>query len=660
MGQEEDSKSLSREVQEDNESNTTPISTPSSGNGMDTSAPVDTLEEALYYLRAADDTSKFVGLARLRSILDNKQELREDPRMVTRCWAAVPSSFLGRLLRASQYKGNKAVDRDFMVGLGVAIIYTFANILPESSKDDEKLLGRTSELVAALHVGTSETIVQILQILLTLASTPRGSAALLKSDQWPAVQTMAVDHDVAFKVIEHAYAIAAASEALDLSSPLPRIHETISNLVNVSQGITNRILVFRCLKHLLLLVPENSTSPSWLSSLAELLLKSTTDARYVDCRENQQAISNLTVFLLRTYPLQFSNLLFRSPLKDYSNSRPLSLQFVESLFNDIKSFTPDIGKAQLDSAEYSSNYERLAVSYEILICFITFLVDASSALDVDVSNTLPYDPDQLAMLRDSLTHTCSTTIECLRYRYDAETTHDPQIEVSVADNPGLARMANDLLTLTQIRMLALWLCEDDSGTVKEETVGIIEIMLGLYQAEDFREPVLMIIEQLLFAECNIDALLHNKKGWETLIEDLASMVKSTSISVGRKHCGTLIVTILGPVISELMVRGGGSDLGLALFQMVYTLDTKGSPTLLDLKAMVVLLATRLFMDSRDPLLRVYGNLKQLLKVVKGLLATRNKLDPDRWKELDEARKDLTDLEIYHDGLLAQNIPGRVA
>lgn len=126
-------------------------------------APLETLDQVLDYFEEDSDVSKFVALARLRAILDNKLELREDPQVIARCWAAVPARFLDRLLGAANYKADKSVkdrtvldrriiDRDYMIGYAVATIHLFMNLLPEASRDDKKFARRIGGLLHALTI----------------------------------------------------------------------------------------------------------------------------------------------------------------------------------------------------------------------------------------------------------------------------------------------------------------------------------------------------------------------------------------------------------------------------------------------------------------------------------------------------------------------------
>jgi Neurochondrin len=117
-----------------------------SKDGLD---PSSTLEKMKDLLKAKDDTSRFVGLALLKSVLDNGQ-LAQDSENLRLLWEAMSPKFLDRLLRAQQSeKVNKAESKD-MVGLAVAVLHTFTILLPEVSRKQNRLIGRTSPLVKAV------------------------------------------------------------------------------------------------------------------------------------------------------------------------------------------------------------------------------------------------------------------------------------------------------------------------------------------------------------------------------------------------------------------------------------------------------------------------------------------------------------------------------
>lgn len=115
----------------------------------------DPIQNAQTLLRAKDDTSRFVGLALLKSVLDNSEELRNNQEAVRGLWKSVPSKFLDRLIKTgsrqqSQSEGGGNKNARDMLDLAVAIIHTFAALVPEENKRDSRFTERIPHLVACL------------------------------------------------------------------------------------------------------------------------------------------------------------------------------------------------------------------------------------------------------------------------------------------------------------------------------------------------------------------------------------------------------------------------------------------------------------------------------------------------------------------------------
>ncbi len=111
----------------------------------------EAVNQTLNLLGAKNDTSRFVGLALLKSLLDNHEELRHDTEVTSKCWDAVPARFLDRLLRASDNKQKLDAEAQSMVDLAVQVIHTFTLLKSSNAGDDEKLVGRTSRLISVLR-----------------------------------------------------------------------------------------------------------------------------------------------------------------------------------------------------------------------------------------------------------------------------------------------------------------------------------------------------------------------------------------------------------------------------------------------------------------------------------------------------------------------------
>ena len=112
--------------------------------------PYQSLDQTLALLEAKDDTSRFVGLALLKAILDNKGDFLKDPEVIRRCWAAIPTRFLDRLLRAPRNKDRDQEESLNMIKLAVAVLHTFTVLFSKDLSDDAKSLGRIEGLLSIL------------------------------------------------------------------------------------------------------------------------------------------------------------------------------------------------------------------------------------------------------------------------------------------------------------------------------------------------------------------------------------------------------------------------------------------------------------------------------------------------------------------------------
>lgn len=112
----------------------------------DPSTTFDTMRDLL---KARDDTSRFVGLALLKSVLDNEALVNDSERLHV-LWEAISPKFLDRLLRAEQGGKTSKEEARNMIDLAVSILHTFTVLLPEASRKEKRLTGRTAPLIRAL------------------------------------------------------------------------------------------------------------------------------------------------------------------------------------------------------------------------------------------------------------------------------------------------------------------------------------------------------------------------------------------------------------------------------------------------------------------------------------------------------------------------------
>lgn len=108
------------------------------------------LQKIVELLKAKDDTSKFVGLALLKSALDNSPKLRQDENTVLQLWNSISPKFLNRLIRTGSGANAAQKDAKDMLELAIAVIHTFTALLPDEGKREEKLIKRIPLLVGSI------------------------------------------------------------------------------------------------------------------------------------------------------------------------------------------------------------------------------------------------------------------------------------------------------------------------------------------------------------------------------------------------------------------------------------------------------------------------------------------------------------------------------
>ncbi len=148
--------------------------------------PAKELEAALGLLKKHDDTSRFVGLALLKPVLEQEliqsdnMDKRTSAETIQRAWDAIPAKFLDRLLKARSKEGRSRGEAENMVGVAVAVLQAFMGLL-ESPHTDEKFIGRVPVLMSILHSTSPRMRDHIMEIIHCLAMTPEGRSAIFET-----------------------------------------------------------------------------------------------------------------------------------------------------------------------------------------------------------------------------------------------------------------------------------------------------------------------------------------------------------------------------------------------------------------------------------------------------------------------------------------------
>ncbi|CAD6445069.1 35366ff8-8604-47d7-a34b-0c372026f106 [Sclerotinia trifoliorum] len=538
-------------------------------------SPRATFEKMKDLLKAKDDTSRFVGLALLKSVLDNEQQLVNNTERLQILWESISSKFLDRLLRA-QLGGNvdKSQAKD-MVDLAVAVLHTFSILLSENIRREPQLTRRTGPLVKALVQSSPETTQLILQTLLTIVSQAEGSLELLKVEDLSPLTEIAPQYPLVLDIFNYTWANGST-----INTEVQAVHESINRV------IPNLLVVFKgtdavtFLTFIASFIPKLSSealprNPKWLKSIT-ILLRALVNRK--PTLIGRTAYTQAAAALLQAYPAACPSMLFNNESlqtsdKTENNNKPFSYLFINLLLIDLRSSFPSL-LAKLNNSDYSAISQRLAAAFDVISSFIGYLV---RSLDED-SNTFNLTPDLMLKLRKDIAETMSLAIEYLRDRWDASIAgasglHPSARSGTAATSEGTRltltwdsmkdNVTADPLILASIRALAIWIREDENENLRKESAGMMDMFIELYKLSNkdepgFRYPVLLALEGIMTTEDGVEAFL-NQDGWQAVSEDLASIVsKSTDISSTNNHSiiiseaarGLQIVRVLLAVIDE--------------------------------------------------------------------------------------------------------------
>ncbi|OAA71382.1 hypothetical protein ISF_01933 [Cordyceps fumosorosea ARSEF 2679] len=484
-------------------------------------------------LKSKDDTQRFVGLALLKSLLDNTPEIRNDEAAVRDLWSHISPKFLDRLLRTGANPAN-ANAKD-MLDIGVSILYTFSVLLAATDTAADAFTARIPGLVAAALYSTGDTTGLLLQLLYTLVNSKEGAGAFMQVADTTPLTEIAASHAMVLDVFGRAWLHHMAGGASDagFSEKIDAVIQALAALFKGTDAVTYLAFLGTFLSHAKPeVMPKN---PKWLS----------TSASYIQClvasrpaAEARAAYTSAAAGLLQAYPEHASELLFKDPT---NTETPFGYLFVNLLLVDIRSSVPTL-LAALNSPGYQQTSRRLASAFDIVCLFIGYLV---RSLEDERLETLIMPPDFLLRIRKGISETISVTLEYVRDRWDAARSgamgFDPgaragKAETSTGSHLTIAWDAidgavadEDQLMLSALRTATLWLREDENEQLRKEGTGIVDVLVELFanspmETMDFRPPVLVGLEGLVAIRRGRHAFVE-QGGWQILTEMLVHNIQ---------------------------------------------------------------------------------------------------------------------------------------
>ncbi|CZR66813.1 uncharacterized protein PAC_16714 [Phialocephala subalpina] len=612
------------------------------------SGPAATLQKMQDLLRAKDDTSRFVGLALLKSVLENGH-LAQDSKELRDLWEALSPKFLDRLLRARQNEKLSQTDSKDMVDLAVAVLHTFTILLPEDCRRDKRLTGRTAPLVKALVLSPPETTLLILQTLLSVVSQPEGAVELLHLEDLSPLTELANQYPLVLEIISFTWTNAALmpSEVPVVQKRIDQIFPTLIVNFRGSDGVTLLSSVANLIPKLEPGILPNS--PKWLGSLIEILRKLVANK---PTAAGRAAYTQLAAALLQTYPATCPAILFKDERQDDSDSKPFSYLFINLLLIDLRSSFPSL-LSQLNSSQYPATAQRLAAAFDVISSFVAFLI---GSLDEEVNTSgFSMASDLLLKLRKDIAETISLTIEYLRDRWDASIAgaaglHHDARSGTAATSEGTRltltwesikdQVHTDPLVLAGIRAMAIWIREDENDNLRNEATGMMDMLVELYKlgsqgSLDFRYPILLALEGTMLTDGGVDAFL-NQNGWDAVSEDLQTIVRSTAEQKGPEDTSALddanrglqIVRVLLAVVDH-QSTSFPQEAWMTAVTTTASMNVPASTpaaTILEFQIAMLQLSTALLSKASGGMMKRYitsypalsGLVKQLSRLTKGL------------------------------------------
>ncbi|KAF6838101.1 DUF1941 family protein [Colletotrichum plurivorum] len=514
----------------------TPLQVPDPTQATQQTASLDQIQAML---EAKDDTSRFVGLALLKSVLDNSEELRNDEEAISRIWESISAKFLDRLLKTGASAQSSQKDAKNMLDLAVSVIHTFTSLLPDEAKRDKRLVGRLPLLVSSLVQSSGETSLLIVQTLFALVAFSEGAEVFNQIEDVSPLVEIAPSNSTALEVFSFAW-INCMDTAKDRTVLQNKIDGTIQSLVSSFTG-TDGVTLLEFLGKFL----RNSdvkalpSNPKWIKAAVDFI------KRLISSRPAAEARNAYTIAaasLLETYPAEASKLLFTSDVKE---DKPFSYLLITLLLTDTRVTLPRLLEL-LNDPIYPAVARRVGSAFDVATHFVGYLV---RSLDEEESSpgNLIMPPDFLLKIRRTISEAMSIAIEFLRDRWDASVAGafglHPDARTKETDTPAGKRLTisweskkdnihEDPLILAAVRALAIWLREDDNELLRKEAAGLTDMLIDLYKLSspaklDFRSPILVGFEGILVEKAGREEFAtHN--GWQALTKDLMEVLQYTS------------------------------------------------------------------------------------------------------------------------------------
>ncbi|KAI2642854.1 Neurochondrin-domain-containing protein [Xylaria nigripes] len=438
------------------------------------------------------DGTRVLGTVHLRKLLVDEKHLQQN--QIVSLLNSISPRFLNRLIRTgcrfSSQQGNP-----FMKDVGVKIISLFVSRL-DNPAAHERLYARIPTLVSAVLNSSEQTTKLIIHLIYRLVHQPDSEVvggatclAELDVDSWAPLIEIAPQHCTVFSIFHYAWTTGFATIPANILQE--KIDGALQLFVSSFKGHDSVPLLDFIVVILKSLDPSlRPLCPRWLGSVTRLIHDMASSKQTVDSR---RAYTHCASILLRTFPELASGFLFSD---DPDTTTPVAYFFVKMVQADILStlhlLMPDSPRTDRVSLSH-----RIAAALDIMTSFMGFLINAAD--DVTVQKTLT--PDRILNVQKDLVRIIGDIMEYLRDRSDGVLAGARSLEPNQPDG---TNMFEDPTVPAAIRLIAIWLREDDGESLRKQGSGLIELFALLYKSNrtitdmsDLRLPIIAALEGIL-------------------------------------------------------------------------------------------------------------------------------------------------------------------
>ncbi|KAL8867836.1 MAG: hypothetical protein Q9174_005398 [Haloplaca sp. 1 TL-2023] len=612
---------------------------PGSGPGPDSEAPTQTedavkaageaprsfqicqekLDLIYALLNSQDKIDILAGLASMRSFLLHTPELRGQHKVLGSLWDRIHTKWLLRLLRGQCLGHCRALAhwRNSHIGLAVNLIRAFLWLTNSRITKTRKFAIASAIMIETLGSSRpfrSRTATQILEVLHSVATSPRAPAVILKPTNLQKLCCSVVEHPEVLRIIKHAYGF-----ALTKTEKKQQFLESLVNtmgLVTLLYSETGDLgTFFEWMYDLMDLLYSAGISqgypvkpPDWLDLLTQMLL----DAAALP-KNRKEMKPRFVKLLIATVSFcwhhDFCGLLFGKYSKGSSGaSVPRSYRLAKSQFTEIVTNLPSV----IEKGEALEDVGLLCDLHSLVLCYdiLGLLLVARAMPDCPSFTDFPVPDGMNRMLRDM--HKIYTmTVDHLHRRYveAMEERERSRIQTAMSEvSPlmDLGHLSREPLVQSQVLWLSRWLKDNGAQVSSEDDIRLLTVALSTCDAgqQRTRRLYFTIIYHLLRRAVGLDHFVKHG-GWELFI----GHVKST-LSSGRDVVGGAAVKLDKTAIKDagaatealfstaksLLVRHKNNEPGkrwLEFVGLANLLTPEGSQELLHLKLTVFNFALQL-------------------------------------------------------------------